>query len=510
MRGPDTIVRVVASAIAGATDRFVPKGGLGERAAKSGAWVAGMNVADRVLKLAMLVVVARVLGPRAIGLLGIALLTVSALRSLTNVGIRQALIQKVEDDVDRYLDTAFSIELLRGLCLATATWLLAPSVGRLFGEPGAVWLIRVVGLSFLVLGVRNPGMVYFQKDLAFHREFAYRIAGTLALITFAIVGAVVYGTIWGLVVGYVADATVRTATTYVLHPYRPRPRLDRKQAADLIGFGKWIMASQLLRFLQSEGDDAVVGWVLTAASLGFYQIAYRLSNAPATEISNVIGQVMFPTYSKLQTDLSRLRDAYRRTLRLTTFVSFPMAVGIVATAPTFVEGYLGAEWLPMVLPMQILVVYGLLRAVLATFEPVWKAIGRPDLVAKLRAVQVAVLAVAVVPVTARYGIVGTAALVTGIALFPMVPLNAYVLARTVDASPRRILADLRYPAAASLTMGLVVLGLREAVTVPSWVAFPLLVVAGLATYAGVVAALVVAFDWEIHRTIHTAVGLLRS
>lgn len=149
-------------------------------------WVSAMNVLDRVLKVVMFIVLARLLGPEAIGLMGIALLTISALLSLTNLGIDAALIQRVDDDVDDYLNTTFTLELLRGLLMSSILYLAAPSLASLFGEPAARDLIRAIALVPIFLALRNPAMVYFKKDLAFHKEFAYRVSGTTAYVVVAL------------------------------------------------------------------------------------------------------------------------------------------------------------------------------------------------------------------------------------------------------------------------------------------------------------------------------------
>ena len=490
--------------------RFVPgddDGDLAERTVKSGMWVSAMNVLDRVLKVVMFIVLARLLGPEAIGLMGIALLTISALLSLTNLGIDAALIQRVDDDVDEYLNTTFTLELLRGLVMSSILYVAAPSLASLFGEPAARDLIRVIALVPIFLAVRNPAMVYFKKDLAFHKEFAYRVSGTTAYVVVALGYAAVSPTVWALIFGYLADASVRSVATYFLHPYRPRPALNRAYAAELIGYGKWVTGSSIVEFLYGQGDDAVVGWLLTATSLGYYQLAYRISNAPATEIAVVVSSVMFSTYSKLQEDQHALREAFFSTFRLTAFVALPMSVGIYLVAPAFVGAFLGEDWLPMVLAMQILVAYGLFRTLFATFNPVWRAVGRPDVQTKLGFVRVALLAIAIVPATSAYGIAGTAFAVTGILAFPMVPLYAREMKRTLGTTYRRFLRELSYPVAASGAMALAVLAAQNRVGSPL-VEFALLVAIGVVAYVVSAASLMTLFDWRVKQNLRELVSVM--
>jgi len=156
--------------------------------------------------------------------------------------------------------------------------------------------------------------------------------------------------------------------------------------------------------------------VLGVTALGFYQLAYRLSNLPATEITHVISQVTFPAYSKLQDNLPRLREAYLKVLQITAFLSFPMAGLIFVLAPDFTRIFLGEKWMPMVPAMQTLCVFGVLRAIGATLGPVVPAVGKPNIQTKVSAIQLLILAVIIYPLTKRWGIVGASISI----IFPMV------------------------------------------------------------------------------------------
>jgi O-antigen/teichoic acid export membrane protein len=200
--------------------------------------------------------------------------------------------------------------------------------------------------------------------------------------------------------------------SYILHSYRPRIRLDKGEFKELFGFGRWVLGSSILIFLLSQGDDIFVGKMLGVTALGFYQMAYLISNLPATEITHVISQVTFPAYSKLQDDLPKLRDAYLKVLQLTAFLSFPIAGLIFVLAPDFTRIFLGEKWMPMVLAMQVLCVLGALRSIGAASGPIFLALGRPDIEAKLPAAQLALLAILIYPLTEKWGITGTAAAIS--------------------------------------------------------------------------------------------------
>jgi PST family polysaccharide transporter/lipopolysaccharide exporter len=477
---------------------LVPEGGILEQTVKSGVWNAGLNVAGRGLEIVALIVLAALLGPADFGLMGIALLTFSGLNRFSELGLETAVIQQKERDVDHYLNTMLSLQAGRGLLLAAVMFFVAPVIGSVFSEPRAVDVIRVLALMPLLVGIRNPAVVYFKKNLQFHKEFVYQLSGSMLRFVVSIVWAVVSPSVWALVFGLVASEFARTVLSYLLHEFRPWPELNRERAMEFIGFGKWITGSSILYFLYSEGDDALVGYLLSATALGFYQTAYRLSNAPATEISQVISGVVFPAFSSLQEDMEALRSAYFRTLQLTMFISVPVAFGIAAVAPVFVPTFLGEKWLPAVTVIQILAAYGMMRSLGKTMSPIWNALGRPDYVTKLSAIRVVVLAIVIVPMTLEFGIEGAALAVTGVYIFPMLPLDTYVIMNSIKGSYTRFARELAYPVFAGAVMFAAVVWVDLQNVVQSGVLeFCLLVLVGTVVYLGVVLLLAAQFGWGI-------------
>lgn len=489
--------------------RLSPSGTVGERVVKSVVWLIGQNVMGRILQLAMLVVLARLIGPRELGIVGIGLLALSAMRKFTKIGISAALIQKEEENVDSHLNTTWVLEIARGILIGLVLYLAAPVLANgVFNEPEAMWPIRAIALSPVILAFRNPGIVYLQKNLDFHKQFVYKLGGDVATFVVSIGWALVSPDAWAFVAGFLAADVLRLFISYVIHDYRPWPEFDLEIAKELIGYGKWLTGSSILYFLYSEGDDAFVGWFLTPTMLAFYQYTYRFSNAPATEITGIVESVMFPAFSKLQNDLPSFRRAYLKTLRITSLLAFPSAVGIAVVAPTFMMAFFGEEWMVAVPAMQILAIYGLFRAIARTFSPVWKAVGRPDYITKLSALRVLLMALLIYPLTARYGITGTALTVTLIFVFPMMPLDILITARELKMKSTDILYEFLFPGLASVFMGLGVWYVQTQLPFGSAVNLVLLVAAGTVLYTVAVVVLETLFEWEIRGSLKRIVKRL--
>jgi PST family polysaccharide transporter/lipopolysaccharide exporter len=505
------MIRLLARYWRDAKAQLVPSGGIAERTVKSGVWMTAINVGERLLQIGMLVVLARVLDPRAFGLMGIALLTRAALERISRPGINEALVQREEGNVDRFLNTAWSILALRGVAIATILAVGAPAIAALFDEPAVVPVLRAIALAPLIRGVQNPGVVYFQKDLEFHRVFVFRISGAVVQFVGAVGFALAVGTVWALVVGFVGATATKTVVSYVIHDHRPSPVLDLGLTRELLGFGKWITAGSLITFAITQGDDAVVGWALGATALGFYQLAYRFGKAPTTEITGVVSGVMFPAYSKLQNDAERVRSVLVRTIQTVSLVSFPAGVGIMVVAPVFVEAFLGAKWLDAAPVIRLVGVYGVTLSVVATFNPVWKALGRPDVQTKISGLRMVLTAAAIYPATIEYGIVGTALAVVGVYLLSAVPLGVYATVKLTGVGYRELLSEPVFPAVASLVMGGIVLAAQHALVIDSPILeFAVLVLLGVASYVGLVLVLVSRFAWEVDDTFGLLVDAVRG
>ena len=474
------------------------QGSITRQSVTSGIWVMLMNIFHRGFQLSMVIILGRLLSPREFGIIGIALLVISTLERFSQLGLTDALIYNEKKDVDDYLDTTWILNIVRGAVIAGLLILIAPYLAELFDEPRLTDVLPLLAVGPLIEGARNPAVVYFKKDLDFHKQFVYEVSQGIGLFVVGVGYALVNPTIWALVFAYLSTSTVAFLISYLIDEYRPKPTFDLAQAKEMVNYGKWITGASITNLIRTQGDDAFVGWFLNSTALGFYQMAYRFSNAPATEISQVISNVAFPAYSKVQDDLSALRTGFFRVVRLSILIAAPAGVGIAVVAPTFVRAFLGAEWLPMVPVMQILALYAVPRALGSTFGTVWRAIGKPDYVPKLEAVSIVIIAIFIYPATSMYGIVGTAALLFVVLAFIMLPIHTYVTVSSLEITMMSVVREVVYPFGASVIMGMVVLSVRSQLALQSDILeFVILVLVGIIGYIAAVLLLVIQFDWEI-------------
>jgi O-antigen/teichoic acid export membrane protein len=275
------------------------------------------------------------------------------------------------------LDTAWTILVGQGCINALVLLLLAESISVFFGEPGATPLIQVYSIALLLNGFVNIGVVYFQKELEFHKQFVFVLLEVVVSVCITLSVALLTRSVWALVLGALGGMLARVISSFLLHQYRPRFKFDWLRFRELFAFGSWIWLSSIIFFFQSQGDNLIVGRILGTAVLGFYRVAYSMANLAGTEVGNILGRIMLPVYANLQDDPINLKAAYLKHTRMQTSIILPLAVGMVMLAPDLVRVVLGEMWLPVGTVLQILVGFSVLNAMVRRAEVLLEAKGFP-------------------------------------------------------------------------------------------------------------------------------------
>ena len=384
-----------------------PRKTLPQKMVQGGAWISSLKIIRKVFSLTRLIIIGRILAPSDFGLMGIALLTMSALETFSTFGFRQALIQKKEN-TDNYLDAAWTVLIIRGFVVFIIVYLVAPYVAFFFHTPEVKPIIQVLGLVTFFQAFANIGVIFFHKELEFNKVFIYRFVGISTNFIVAVVAAIVLRSVWALVLGLIAEKVVSFFISYLIHPYRPHLSKDIEKAKELFGFGKWILGSSILVFIGEHIDDIFVGRVLSATALGFYQMAYRISNMLETEITQVISGVTFPAFAKIQDQHTRLQKAYFRIMRLIFAISLPITIGMVLLAPEFTQIFLSEKWMPMVSAMQLLAVAGFFKSIVSTGSPLFRGSGYPNYEFYMQLIRGLMIIIAIYPFIIFMGIKGAA------------------------------------------------------------------------------------------------------
>ncbi|MBN1456978.1 MAG: lipopolysaccharide biosynthesis protein [Sedimentisphaerales bacterium] len=457
------------------------------RAVKGGVWLFALRGVIGFLSFVKQIILLRLLAPTDFGLLGIASLMTIIVLNFTEMGFREALVQRKEKAED-YLDVAWTISVIRGLVLFIILYFAAPYLANFFNRTDAAGVIQVVAISLVINGIVNIGVVYFDKELQFSRRFTLEVSGTVVGTIVVISLAFIYKNVWALVFGGLAGSATRCVLSYVLHPYKPKFSFDIIKLKELWAFGRHVFAIKILYFISLNGDDIFVGKVLGATALGFYRKAYELGNMVSDEIGNKVAQVAFPTFSKLQGNIEKIQGGFFKALQITSLIVFPITGAIIVLSPDFTRLFLTEKWLPMVSSLQILSLLGLLKCMQRS--SVFMAIGRPDVLAKLAVLRVTLMAITIYPLTIRYGIAGTSICVLWPSLI-MAPIGFYLLEKMVGIKKLESVRILFSPTFATIIMMVCALATKQLTGEVDFYWFILILLQCIAVY--VVVILVVSF-----------------
>lgn len=370
-------------------------------------WVVGQRFFIRMFSFLRVPILARLLSPSDFGLIGIVTAVLFFIDVFTRTGFQTALIQK-KKNVDEYLDVGWTINLLKGVLESCIVLVLAKPLADFYREP--VLLILLVTMSSIAFigcfdSIKTV-LLYRKLDMGTLSRYAIAISGITFVITIGL--AFWLRSVWALAWGMVAQQLLTTIGSYVIAPYRPRFKLDIPKAKELWAFGKWEFLSGLLLTFFLYGDNLFVGKVLGLTALGFYAMAYNIGNIVTSELVDSLRGVIFPAFSAIQDDLTRLRTSYLTIYHFTASMGCIFAVGLGLLAPQFVDVVLGTKWLQIIPTLQVLAIWGGFQMLSTSTAPLFRAVNRPDWFAKVQAVKLFFLALLIYPFSIWWGITGTA------------------------------------------------------------------------------------------------------
>jgi len=384
-------------------------------------WMGGLRGVTRLVAFARIAILARILAPEEFGLFGIATLVLAFLEIITETGIKVFFIQG-EGKVEEYINTAWIVSIARGLVMALAIILIAPLVAKFFDSPESLKILYLSSIVPALRGLINPSIVKFRKDLKFKKEFGFRFTvfsvESLTAIVVAIITASATSLIWGLIAGVFVEVVM----SYKLARPWPKFEFDREKLVKVVGRGKWVTLSGIFDYLFKNLDDVAVGRIMDTYSLGVYQMAYKISSLPITEIADTFNKVTFPVYSKMAGDLERLKIAFRKTILTTTAIVVPIGILLFIFPELVVRILLGDQWMGAVPVIRVLAAFGVIRSVTTGYFALFLAIKKQEYITAVTLVSIAVLVVTIIPLVNNYGIVGAgwSALLGSIVALPLV------------------------------------------------------------------------------------------
>lgn len=381
--------------------------GYSRRVIKGISWMSGFRILTRAISFLKIAVLARLLTPSQFGIFGIASLVLAFLEMLTETGINIFLIQS-KKEIDEYINSAWVVSILRGIFVSLCIVISTPVITSFFNTPNASSILFLISLVPFVRGFINPSVVKLQKELKFHYEFWFRssiflfdaiVSMALALLTHS-----VYSLVWGLIAGAILEAVL----SFVL--LRPIPRwiIYKDYFKEIFHKGKWVTAYGIFNYFAQEGDNIAVGKIIGTPALGVYQMAYKISTLPISEVTDVVSKVVFPVYAIIGGDRMRLKLAFMKSTLIISIVAITVGLILFLFPREIVLIVLGDKWLSVIPVLKVLAIYGVLRAISGSASALFLGVGKQNYVTSMTFLRFAALGITIYPLVNIFGIVGAA------------------------------------------------------------------------------------------------------
>lgn len=345
-------------------------------------WSTAGNIANQGIRFVFGIILARLLSPNDYGVIGILVVFISIVSVFIDCGFSQALICK-QDRTQKDFSTEFFFNIGVGLIGYLILYVSAPFIAAFYDMPILTSVLRVLSLGIII----NSLCVVQSAQFAIKLDF--KTPAKLAVYTQLFSGAVgivlAYNGwgVWALVFQQVSGGLLNALLLWLLAGWRPTMEFSKVSFNYLWGYGSKILGASLIQQVYDNIYPLVIGKYYNASSLGLYSRAQGFASLPSGNISGILVNVTFPIMSKIRNDLERLIITYRRMIKSTAFIVFPLMIGMAASASPMVKMLLNEQWYECIIFLQLLC-FALIWQPLSSLQlNVLKVIGRTDVVLKL-------------------------------------------------------------------------------------------------------------------------------
>lgn len=402
-------------------------------------WTISERMSVQVVQFVVQIILARLLEPAQFGLIGMLMIFTAVAQSIMDSGFGSALIQKKDAD-QTDASSIFFFNLLLGIILAIILTLLAPLIAQFYNQPILTPLTRALSITLILNAFSLVQTSLLAKRLDFKTQMKTSL---LAVFISGVVGIVMafrgFG-VWSLVAQMISKSLFQAIFLWIFSTWRPTAVFSVSSLKTMFSFGSKLLFSGLIDTIFSNIYQTFIGKVYSPADLGYYSKAKSFEKTAVQVSGSSLGNVLFPSLVHFQDDDAGLKRAYRKTIRLSLFLHFPLMVGLWATADSLFRLLLTDKWAPSVPYFQLLCVAGLLYPLHVLNLNILKVKGRSDLFFRLEIVKKAFLVLALL-LTYRHGILAMlyGSIITSIIAYL---LNSYYSGHLIDYSHLDQIKDL--------------------------------------------------------------------
>jgi len=336
------------------------------------------TIATQFIQLVIQIVLARILMPKDFGIVGMITIFITLSQVFVDSGFTTGLVREKNSSQEDY-STIFFFNLLVSVLLYIILFFSAGVLGDFYKEPQIKSITRVISLVLIINAIGLIQRTMLTKKINFKAQTVIDITAAVISGIIAIVFALLGFGVWSLVIKTLTMQLLQTVFLLVANRWKPTFVFSVTSFKKLFHFSWKLLVANLLSKLYDSIYYMIIGKTFTATDLGYYSKAKALADIAENSVTNSLQKVSYPVLSNIQNDGDRLRSGYRKLLKISVYIAFPVMLGLAAVAPELLIILLGEKWEPAIPYFQILCVAGMFYPLHAINLNILQVKGRSDL-----------------------------------------------------------------------------------------------------------------------------------
>lgn len=377
-----------------------------------GAFLAkGLNFLSKVI-------LTRLLAPEAMGLMVLILSMTALFEVLTEVGIKQSVIQNKKGAQPGYLNVAWWFQSLRGIGLYSIAFIVSPWICSfyfdkpellaLYSEVEIIWMVRVAFLSFLFNGFVNPRVHVLEKEFQFGKAVLLKQGSAILGTIIIIILAFLLKSVWALVIGFGCSSFFMMLLSLIVCPFKPSFSFCHESFKEILSFAKGMFGLPILTYVAFNLDVLVAGKLFSADIVGMYGMALVLARSPQDIFNRIVTPILLPAFSEKQDDKQAICKAVLGLTRLITMLGVPLIVLAIVYGKQILTIVFGVEYSTVAASFGLLCVYSLLMTTATILANVFFSLGLPEKHRFFIVTSVVFLTIFIYPALKVFGVTGAA------------------------------------------------------------------------------------------------------
>lgn len=441
-------------------------------------------MANQGMQFIIMIILARFLSPEHFGLLGMVMIFVALSQALVDSGFSQALIrEKYVNRID--YSTTFIFNMIFSIVIFLIIYLIAPYVSQFYSEPQLTPILRVVGLSVFFQAISIVPRTMLTRNVDFKSQTKVSIMASMSSGVIAIIMALSGFGVWALVFRIVTQQAIQSLMLVYINRWKPVFEFSIESFRKFFSFGWKLLISSVIDTVYTNIYYVIIGKMYTKTDLGYYTNARQIRDALNKGVTSSIQRVTYPVLSTFQSEEEKLKYGFKKVIRLTAYVFFPVMIGIAAISDHLIILLMGVKWEPAILYFQLLCVGAILYPMHAINLNVLKVKGRSDLFLRLEIIKKTMTTIALaVTIFLNLGVASfiiTAIITSHIGLL----INTFYSGREIGYGTLEQIKDLLPSYILSLFMGSIVLYSGSLINGHSIVILIVQILLGILFYAGI-------------------------